>query len=192
MRGHLKLITPPAIEPVTLEEACNQCKQSVGVDDVTIRGLIIAARKACEDVQWKAYTNQTFELSFDLLPAMPVWLPRPPLVSVVSVKLYDRNNAEIEISLSDLFIDNSSEPARISFNYGKTWPAIELRELSAVKIRYIAGYGSELNDDLKEKLADVRSAMLLWIAHMYDNAAGESGKMADTFKNILIPNKMYQ
>jgi uncharacterized phiE125 gp8 family phage protein len=187
-RGHLKVITPPTVEPVTLAEACNQCHAEQGIEDAWFIDTIKAAREACENFQWRAYNNQVIELSFDELPEMPITLPRSPVSAVTSVEIYDIDNVKTTMSLSDFFIDLDSEPARLSFNYGKTWPAVNSRYLSAVKMRYTAGYGAAAS----AVPSTVKKAMLLYIAYMYENRSGEVVEIPRAFYDLLRPERLYQ
>jgi uncharacterized phiE125 gp8 family phage protein len=96
----LKLITPPAYEPVALEEHKRQCRVDADQtdDDTLIRAYGYAAREWVETYLGRQLVKATYELQ---LPAFPtscdsytVELPRPPLVSVTSVKYLDADGAE--------------------------------------------------------------------------------------------------
>lgn len=69
-------------------------------------------------------------------------LPRPPLVSVQSVKYYDRLNVLQTMAASDYRVDVAPRFGRISL-VGETavWPHTA-RRWDAVQIEYTAGYGA--------------------------------------------------
>jgi uncharacterized phiE125 gp8 family phage protein len=185
MSRRLKLVTPPEIEPVTLAEALAHCHVDEGVEDTWFTAIIRAARENCENFQWRAYISQGFELSIDGLPQMPIELPRAPLISVDSIKVYDNKNVETTMALSDFFVDDS-EPARIVFAYGKAWPSITPREIGTVKIAFTAGYAQG------RVPTTVKQAMLLFIGHAYENRSGEVAELPRAYYDLLRPDRMYQ
>ena len=58
----LRVVTPPASEPVTLAEAKAHLRLEESVDDVLVQGLITAARQYIEKICWRAALTQTLEL----------------------------------------------------------------------------------------------------------------------------------
>lgn len=188
MAGRLSRVTGPAIEPVSLAEALVQCRAMAGVEDAWFNDAIRAAREEAENTQWRAFITQTWDLWFDGFPTMPIDIPRPPLVSVQSVSVYDIANAETVVPVADYFVDRSTEPGRIAFSYGATWPVIEPRELSTVRVRFACGYGMFATDVPRY----VKLAILLYIGYMYENRAGEVVKIPDAFYHLLGRERMYQ
>jgi len=179
----LKLITPPASEPVSLAEAKAYLRIDTNDEDALISGLITAAREYCESFHNRAYITQTWELSFDDFPNMPLKLPRPPLVSVESVKVIDSTGAETTLDPSDYIVDTDSEPGRIAFTSGKCWPSVELAPINAVKIRYTAGY-----DDAQKVPQSVKQAMLIYIAHRYENP--DTDDVPEVVRTLLWPDRV--
>lgn len=162
----LKLITPPDVEPVSLEEAKNHCRIDGNDEDVLITSLIVAAREYCESFQNRAYITQTWQLWLDSWPAGSVIpIPRPPLQSVTGVKYYDTNDTEHTLAATDYFVDDKSEPGRLALSYSKAWPAGVLRPTNGVCVEFTAGYG----DDAEAVPQKVKQAMLLLIGHWYEN-----------------------
>ena len=93
MNPYLK--TPPAIEPVTLEELKDHLRVDSVDEDALLTGLLAAAREWCEGFQNRAYITQTLQLWLDEWPAgNAIVLPRPPLQSVASVKYYGTDDTE--------------------------------------------------------------------------------------------------
>lgn len=110
----LQIETPPACEPVALDDAKNYLRVEIDDDDALITGLITAAREACEVFTNRSFINKGYIQTLDSFPyfadtqlsqnAMPpsyyslplysttLWnysqqikLFRPPLVSVDSL-----------------------------------------------------------------------------------------------------------
>ncbi len=171
------------MEPVTLAEAKVYLRIDTSDDDATISALITAAREYCESFQNRAYITQTWELSFDSFPPMPIKLPRPPLISVESIKYIDNTGAETTLDPSDYVLDTYSEPGRIAFNYGKCWPSVTLQPVNAVRIRYTAGYG-----DASKVPQSVKQAMLIYIAHRYEHP--ETDDVPEVVHTLLWPERV--
>lgn len=183
----LKVITPPAVEPVSVEEVKLHTHISHSVEDSLLSTWIKSARELAEGFQRRAFITQTLEISFDSYPEMPISIPRPPLVSVSSVKYYDCENNENTIELGSLIIDIDHEPGRLCWAYDKTWPSVTLRPMNCLKIRYIAGYG-----DLADKVpAAVKDAIMLYCAFRNENRAAEIDSAPKQFFDLLRPDRMY-
>lgn len=163
-----KIITPPTTEPLTLGEAKQYLRLTDSTiyedtaEDATIAGLIIAAREYCENYTGRALMSQTIEAYLDRFPCGDIELPRPPLVSVTSVKYKDYTGAETTLTAeTDYIVDVDSPVGQIVLPYGKTWPVAALYTVNPIKIRYIAGYS------LPPKT--MKLAMLLLTGHWYLN-----------------------
>ncbi len=161
----LKLTTPPALEPVTLDEAKLHLRVDINYDDNLISGLIKSAREYCENFQNRAYYTQTLELTLDNFPSNNyIILPRPPLQSVTSIKYKDSDGNETTLDQSKYIVDTDSEPGKVVLAYGESWPSFTPYPTGAVKIQYVAGY-----DDIASIPQMVKQAMLLLIGHWYEN-----------------------
>lgn len=66
----VKVVTPPASEPVTLAEAKSQVRQPADFvdDDALLSSLVVAARRYCEAVMKGAFVDTEFELADDAFP----------------------------------------------------------------------------------------------------------------------------
>lgn len=162
----LRIITPPAIEPVSLAEAKAHLRVEVDEEDALITSLILSAREYCESFQNRAYITQTWELWLDAWPAKDyIRIPRPPLQSVESIKYYSPDNTENIMDAADYFVDDKSEPGRLALACGKSWPSATLRPTNGIVVQFVAGYG----DEAISVLQMVKQAMLLLIGYWYDN-----------------------
>ena len=160
------VFTEPVTEPVHLAEAKLHLRTVMGdtsEDSLLISPLVTAAREYCENVTGRALAAQT-------LKAYPeswgLWrLPRPPVVSITSVKYYDTDNTEYTLAATDYQLDTVDGQLLILEE-----PTISLRELNPIVVEYTAGYTMDCPKA-------VRQAMLLLIAHWYQNreALGEVG-----------------
>lgn len=158
--------TAPSIEPVTLTEA----KEHLGFDsdaaNSTISGMIVAARRKVEELEWRSLITQTITLELDGFPSASgaVYLPRPPLQSITSIQYVDADGETQTLAAADYDVDTTSEPGRVKPSYGNTWP-VTREQMNAVTIVYVAGYG----DDRADVPADTRAAIKLLMAHLWTN-----------------------
>lgn len=191
----IKVITHPEVEPITLKEAqihirVEVTEAGIVTDETTyIESIIATAREWCEGFQNKAYVLQTIEKTFDRFPCSIFELPRPPMVSVLSIKYYDSKNIEYTLDPLLYFVDTASEPGRVSLNYSIQWPAIVLRPINSVIIRYTAG-----NTDASTVPKKVKQAILLLVGHWYENreAVGKvEGEIGFAVKSLLGHDRVW-
>src|SRR5260370_25108756 len=121
MAYSLVVVTPPAVEPITLDEAKLQRRVTGTDDDAYITGLITASRQYVEKEQNRAFITQTLRQTCDAFPDLPnatlkffiptysvesylaraislmsgpLRLYRSPLISVTSIKYLDQNGVQ--------------------------------------------------------------------------------------------------
>jgi len=167
----MPLITPPAVEPVTLAEA----KAHLRIDDdltdldMLIAAFIVTARQQAEHRTGRRFGVQTWEVVLDAFPRWAILLPTPPVATIVSIKYDDPDGAEQTLPEAAYRLRPHSEPAALM--PVTVWPAT-LAEPGAVRIRYTCGIGP--TDHRWESL---RAWMLLAIGTWYENpAAASSGQ----------------
>lgn len=187
MRG-LTLVTAPASEPVSLAEAKAHLRIDAADDDSLITALITAAREAAEAHTRRALVTQSWRLSLDGFPAaaQPWWdgvrrtanvaadgsvieLPRPPLVSVTSVTVYDDDDSATIAAASSYYVDSDREPGRVVLRSGGTWPVVG-RVAGGVEVLFVAGYGAA-----SAVPQAIRQGMLMLIGHLYEHREAEAG-----------------
>lgn len=126
-------------EPLTLAEAKAHLRITHASEDSYITDLIAAARLDIESDTWRALVRGTRTLVLSGFPPGddPIWMPRPPLVSVDAVLYVDASGSEQE--LDSFRVDASHEPGQLLPAFGAHWP--DTRETpDAVTITYTAGY----------------------------------------------------
>lgn len=158
---NLRTITPPAVEPVSLETAKLHVRVDHNADDTLITSYIKSAREMGEGLARRAFITQTLELVLDVFPATrALKLPRPPLQSVTSVKYFDADN--VEHTWTDYEVDARSEPGWLIF---RSVPSTGLFESGAVVVRFVAGYGNTA-DTVPDTFVQ---GVLLTVGHWYEN-----------------------
>lgn len=162
----LVLNTAPAEEPLTTDEAKNQTRVTGSAEDTLIDSFIVAARQQAEHVTRRAFITQTWAYSLDAWPDGDViYVPKPPLQSISSVKYYGTDDTEYTLSTDDYQVDTDSEPGRIALVYGASWPSTTLRTVNGIVVTFDAGYGDAASD-----VPDgIIQAMRLMIGHWYTN-----------------------
>jgi len=165
----LVLTTPPAVEPLTVQEV----REYLRLDDLTdtseddyLSALITAARGYCEGFQNRAYITQTWQMSFDYWPSYVIDIPRGSLQTINSVSY--KNSAGVVTTLTETtqyVVSTRGIMGRISPPYAQPWPPFVPFPLDAVVIDFTCGYGDKA-DRVPEK---VRQAMRLLVSHWYEN-----------------------
>ncbi len=135
------VVTPPAIEPVSLTEVKNRLRITATADDADLAGLIIAARKQLEKDLGGACLVQTVVDQFQDRPPYDrvMELRRWPLQSVASVKSFDIDDVESTFASTDYLVDTASQPGRIILNGDASWPT-GLRLYKAIAVRHTCGF----------------------------------------------------
>lgn len=161
----LKVIVPPAVEPVTPAEVLQQLR--LEPDDESLDpNLVIAAREWCEDHQNRAYITQTLELALDRWPcSCEIEIPRPKLQSVTSLIYTDKDGAATTWAPSNYSVDDYSFVGRLVKAHGVSWPSVCLAVVNGVKVRYIAGYG-DTADTVPTK---IKQAITILTMHWYEH-----------------------
>jgi len=169
----LIVVTPPAVEPVSLAEARLWCRVDDGdtAQDSVISMLIKAMREYAENLTGRAFVQRTLQLNLDCLPGC-IALPMPPLVSVASVIYTDLDGALQTLAAADYQVDDVAEPGKIVPAWdAAAWPAVRAVP-NAVRVLYVAGY-DEGSGSPTDYTANMPAALKLWmsarISTMFEN-----------------------
>jgi uncharacterized phiE125 gp8 family phage protein len=197
----LTLITAPALEPVTLDEAKAHLKVDTDDDDTLIGVLITACRASAEWHTGRAFITQSWVLSLDawpgaaadcgLPPALSttppaaIEIPLPPLQAVTNITTYARNDAATVLDSSLYQVDTASKPARVALKFGVA-PPTDLRGMNAIAIAFTAGYG----DAEANVPAPIHAAILEMIADAYTNRGDTSSDPPLAALALLAPYRI--
>ena len=169
LQHRVQLVTAPATQPLTIKEVKAHLRVEHSDDDVLINTLIKTA-VAFVDVTGalgKAMISQTWREWYAPNPSQIV-LSLGPVQSVSAIKYYDTDNALQTDTLSNYFVLGTSGRTTIKPKSGFTWPTAFVRD-DAIAIEYVIGYG----DSAADIPATVRQALLMLIAHYYENRENE-------------------
>src|SRR5579859_563731 len=144
------VVTPPVVEPITLDQAKNHLRVDISDDDALITRLITATREACEAFIHGYLITQTVRVSYDQFPfdQAPIWIPAEPLQSITSVKWFDQTNTPTTLNAwsggtGDYILDTDHEPARLVLPPGSNWPGSSLWPVSPVQVTAVVGFGAD-------------------------------------------------
>jgi len=128
--------------------------------DPLLNMLIAAARQHAETVLKRYLITQTIDLYLDCFEQQEIKLP--PLQSVSAITYVDTDGVTQTLAADQYLVDAVSVPARITPAYGVTWPSAR-QQNNAVKIRFIAGYGTA-----SAVPQCIKNWMLMRIKQLYD------------------------
>ncbi len=138
----LRLITPPATEPVDIADAKIFLRVDTAADDTLITSLLKSARQKVEELSRRALITQTWDQVERCWPKnLVLKIFRPPLQSITSVTYYDYYQAAA--AWTDFKVDINSEPGRVIF---RSVPGVSLLDSGGIVVRFVAGYGDAAND----------------------------------------------
>lgn len=180
-------VTPPAAEPVTLDEV--KAHLNLGEfadDDAYLTALIQVARQACEEQTERAFLPQTWEASGPVFAPL-LTLPRGPVRSVSAIRYYDENNDERTVSSAEYFLTAGGD---VLFVDRTCHPAFYARP-DAIRVEYVAG----MAESAGLLPAPLRQAMLLLIGTWYGQREsigdGQVREVPHTVDFLLTPYKKF-
>jgi uncharacterized phiE125 gp8 family phage protein len=192
----LKLLTPPAAEPILPADAKTHLRldPAVTAEDALVNALIGSARQQAEYETGRALITQTWQLVLDAFPAGEIQLALPPVQSITSVTYIDTTGALQTLSSALYTVDAVREPARLVPAYGATWPSTRDATPNAVTVTFVCGYGAAGT----AVPAAIRQWMLLQIGALYRNRESfvDSGKQpaalpGNFVSHLLDPFRVY-
>lgn len=184
----LKLVTAPATDPVTLEQAKAHLRVDFTDDDLLIEALIDAATQYCDGPKGflgRALVSQTWDLYLDEFPCRHgesffrhgrihrghhsrIEIPLPPLIDIGGVFYLDGSGDEQEVDQSSYTVDPYDEPAKVVPNNG-AWPIAACMP-NAVRVRFTAGYVDATNSPAIDAVpGPIKAAILMHIGDLYAN-----------------------
>lgn len=185
----LRVVTPPASEPVTLAEAKAHLRLEGTDEDSYVEVLIQAARQHAEAVCWRGVVTQTWEAVLECFPSGDaLLLPGGNLASITSVSYTDGDGDAQTMSAADYEADTVSAPGRLVLAYDATWPSAR-SQWDAVRVRYVVGW------DVADVPAPIKQALLLLVSQMYEHRTPEvtgvsMGKVAFAVDALLAPYRL--
>ncbi len=153
-------LSGPLAEPVLLDEVKLHLRIDHNHEDSLLSACIVAARQACESYTRRGLITQTWQLYLDQWPIAAVHLPKPPIQSVNSIKIYGPADTETVIDPDHYQL----VAGYLRRQNGVAWPHPG-RIIGGIEITYTSGYGDSWND----VPMDLRQGLLMTIANLYEN-----------------------
>lgn len=139
----LDVVTAPAAEPLTRDEAKLWLKLTQALQDSEVDSLLRECREAGEKHTGRTWLTSVLKLR---LPEWPsddeIEFPRPPFISVASVKYYDPDGVLQTLSPSSYFVTASKGNGKLSLKASAEWPDLEDEGRPyPIEVEFSAGYG---------------------------------------------------
>jgi uncharacterized phiE125 gp8 family phage protein len=166
MLAPVRTVAPVEL-PLSLADAKAHLRVDHSDEDELISGLIDAATAHIDGysgILGRALITQTWAVEFPTFSSR-LDLPLGPLQSAI-IQYYDSTNVLQTLATSVYAVLTDGLGPYVSLKYNQQWPQTYTRD-DAVKVTWVAGYGATP----ASVPAAIRSAMLLLIAHWYDNRA---------------------
>ena len=179
----LREVAGTIVEPFSVVEAKEHLRVTHTEEDEYILTLISASRKYVENELNQTMRSASYNYYLNEFPNGNIELPRPPLLSVTSVKYYDTDNVQQTlVADTDYRVDINSLPGIVEVI--GSWPGTYDRT-SAVDILFTAGFSDFGNIE-----ALVLHCMKLRLTLLYDKREGGDSKEEEVLNKLL--NKLKQ
>lgn len=178
----LKIVNPPASEPISLAEAKLFLRVDHNAEDSLIASLIGAAREAVEAGIGRALITRRVRESLDIWRRDAVngaALGLGPVTNVVALRLLADNGGQSVIDPERYRLEGNRDRPRLVFPSG--FPAT-LRSAGGIEIEYDCGYADEAGD----LPIALRLATLQIVASLYELRLGE-GAIPEGARALMRP-----
>jgi len=184
--GGLRVTTPPAAEPFTLDFVKNYLKVDASYDDDLIEHLIRSARSRAEGLLNMGLLPQAIEEQFERFPPYhpnnpqrAVVLKKGPIIGINSISYTDADEAQQTMAASGYDYRASTSSLPILSPLGEGWPDTDSRA-NAVMVNYQVGFA-----DADSIPPDILDAMLYMIADRYDNRTDNPRALPQASERLL-------
>lgn len=158
------LVTPPAVEPVTIADARAFLRLSSSSEDALLERLLKTARELVEAETGLALINQTWRLRVDRWPRSGrLALFKYPVTEVSMVVAYRPDGTAVSLPPETFQLQDGRRPQRL---YMGSYP--DAANLRGLEVDFVAGFG-ETPERVPEAL---KQAILSLTAHLYESRAG--------------------
>lgn len=181
----LVIASVPAVEPVTLAEARAHTRVDDTADNSLVSALITAARRMAESYTRRVFITQSWTMYRDQAPTESyLEIPKAPLLGITSIVTYSDTDAATTFSSSNYYVDIATKPGRVVLRSTASWPTFT-RTANGFVVNFVAGYdatGAGVP-------ADIRQAILMIVAHLYENRGDSVSEIPAVARALLDPYK---
>jgi uncharacterized phiE125 gp8 family phage protein len=181
------MTSPPAVEPVTLDEAKTHLRVDGTADDVLIGSLLLTSRLHVETALSLAFIAQSWRLILDAWPpGGKVDIPLSPLQTVSEVRVKPASGSPIVVDASSYVVDAASRPARLVWN--NSVPPIPGAPANGIEIDIGVGFGATATS----VPAPLKHALLMLTAHWYEHRdpyeiGAETARIPNAVSDLIQP-----
>jgi uncharacterized phiE125 gp8 family phage protein len=207
MFASLRVVTPPAVEPVDLPTVRQHCRVDADYDDNLLTMYATTARQLVEAWLNRALITQTlqftitnsppptasplvpqslivFPLNWPPVIRKPISIPRAPCQSVTSVMWGETDDMTAADPDQDYVLNLDVEPAQIMMKA----PLVPMIPSYSMQMVYIAGYG----DDGTTVPGPIIHGILMLTAGLYEGRGDVDNAMPATAWSIMTPYRLWQ
>lgn len=138
-----KQVTAPSVFPVSLDELKYQAniETSFTTDDVLLEALINVATDRVEQMTNRRLVNSTWNLYLGDFPIGNfICMPFGKLNSITHLKYKDSGGTQSTWASSNYIAETDTEPGRLVYTFGNTWPGDALYPSNPIEIQFVSGY----------------------------------------------------
>jgi len=184
----LRLLTGPALEPVTLGEAKAHLRIDATDEDAFIASLITTARLQIETaLDMALITQQQQWLGDDWPDGNIVELPLRPLQSIDAIRVRNIDNIASVLDPDSYTVDTASALPRIASQTGD-WPQPGAT-LNGIEIDITAGFGARADDVPQNICQALLMLTAFWFEHRDPTTAEDRRPLPEAVSDLLTPYK---
>jgi len=156
------LLTPPAVEPLSLAEAKTFLRIETADDDPLIAALIAAGRIHVEKQTGLALVTQVWRLVLDCWPENGRIVGRPaPMKALIAARVFDFDGEARAVDQRFFVLD----PSKSTLSFRPWTLPMPTRIAAGIELDITAGFG----DTAANVPEPLRQAVRLFVAHWYEN-----------------------
>lgn len=180
MSEELILITPPAVEPISVDEFKAFVRFDPPEEDALIEELITTARESAEKYTRRSFITTGWRLRLDSLNGVrKVQLHRSPVQAVTAVTYTDESGDTQTVPAENYTMQTNGYVVR---HLDYTWPAAIRTRPGVISIDFTAGYGAATTD----VPAGIRAALKFYVAHLWESRKpGDDADMPEHVESML-------
>jgi uncharacterized phiE125 gp8 family phage protein len=164
IRMSLAMTSPPAVEPVTIDDAKTHMRVDGTAEDALIGSLVLTSRLHIESALSLALITQSWRLTLDRWPrGNHVDLPLTPLQAIDEINVKDAYGTSSIIPAEHYLVDLAARPGRVVWN--KAVPPSPGLPAKGIEIDFTAGFGATADS----VPAPLKHAILMLTAHWYEH-----------------------
>lgn len=152
MHSNLALVTPPAILPISVEDAKAQIRETSDAHNTRLYQAIEQATSHLQTVYQNVLVEQVWDVWFPCFPCGDFVIPFGPVISLDEFEYTDEDGVTTAVSASVYGLQSKRPPycSRVYLKPSQEWPTATLYSRDAVRMRLTLGWADEETADAAE------------------------------------------